>query len=304
MLSLNENEKIILKKYSSLLNGLSQKPGKLYLTNERVIFEDKKNSSNNIYIKLNEIKRYKELRILLKFKTGFDVILESGVNYCFTLGFNFKSFLVKFEETKGSPLEKETEIKHFWLPNILFGLLMMWFVVIPTISFIGSSFDSMMFKLDPIGFIEDGEFSNDDPTYKSSEMNYPNLHGVWGFKDKNGFSTRLKISMKESEDYSSGKYQVSQWYDGDKKFTGGIYDVKDFILVRGKDMYGDFQVLGCKKELYEKFGLNQESNHTYIFSIHEGGYGKPMLRMETNSWNIWNSMFGKSMIKLNNKVEF
>ena len=62
MISLNENEKIISKDYSTLLDGLSQKQGKLYLTNERLIFEDKKNSSNNIYIlnlkRLNHIKNY------------------------------------------------------------------------------------------------------------------------------------------------------------------------------------------------------------------------------------------------------
>ena len=301
MLSLNENEKIISKDYSTLLDGLSHKQGKLYLTNERLIFEDKKNSSNNIYIKLEEIRSYKELRIFLKLKQGFDIKLDSGVNYCFSLGWWFskvEKYLLKLEETKGSPLEKETEIKHFWLPNILFGLLIMWFVVVPTISFIGSSFDSMMLKLDPIGYIEDGEFSNDDPTYmSSSEKGYPNLHGEWVFTDKNGLSTRLKISMKGSEDYLSGKYQVSQSY-------GRNDDVKDFILVTGRDMYGDTQTLGCNKELYEKFGLDPENNIEYIFSIHKGSYGKPMLRMESRSWGIWNSMYGKGMSKINNKVEF
>jgi hypothetical protein len=201
MISLNENEKIILQNHSTLLDGLSQKPGKLYLTNERLIFEDKKNSSNSIYIKLEEIKTYKELRVFIKFKTGIDVILESGINYCFSLGFNFKSFLVKLEETKGSPLEKETNIKHFWLPNILAGLLIGWFVVVPTISFIGSSFDSMMFKLDPIGYIENVDKTNDDVSYDfeiEGDFLFPNLHGEWGFYDKHNdksFNMVINLNM-------------------------------------------------------------------------------------------------------------
>jgi len=142
MISLNENEKIISKDYSTLLDGLSQKQGKLYLTNERLIFEDKKNSSNNIYIKLEEIRSYKELRLFLKLKQGFDIKLDSGINYCFSLGWWFskvEKYLLKLEETKGSPLEKETEIKHFWFPNIIFGLFIFWFVVIPIFTTIYST---------------------------------------------------------------------------------------------------------------------------------------------------------------------
>ena len=126
---------------------------------------------------------------------------------------------------------------------------------------------------------------------------YPNLHGEWVFTDKSGLSTRLKISMKGSENYLSGKYQVSQSW-------GRTDDVKDFILVTGRDMYGDIQTLGCNKELYEKFGLDPENNSEYIFSIHTGSYGEPMLRMESRSWGIWNNMYGKGMGKINNKVEF
>ena len=110
MISLDENEKVILQKNSSLLNGFSQKKGKLYLTNKRLIFEDKKNSNDNIYIKIEEIKSYKELRVLLKFKTGIDVTLENGINYCFTLGLGFKSLLSKLEGVKGNTIPRETSL--------------------------------------------------------------------------------------------------------------------------------------------------------------------------------------------------
>ena len=306
MISLNDNEKVILQKNSSLLNGLSQKTGKLYLTNKRLIFEDKKNSSDIIYIKIEEIKSYKELRILLKFNTGIDVSLENGINYCFTLGLGFKSFLSKLEEVKGNTIPRETGVKHMWFPNIIFGGLILFWVIIPTVNFIGSSFDNIMLKSDTIGYIEDGELTINDPTYKSSEVSgYPNLHGEWVYTDENGLRTELKISMKDSEDYRDGKYKVIQ---SEGSYSFGEYgrdpEIKDFILVVGRDKYGDQQTLGCNKELYEKFGLDPENNSKYIFSIFRGRFGEPMLRMETKSWNIRNNMFGKGMTKLKNTVDF
>ena len=41
-----------------------------------------------------------------------------------------------------------------------------------------------------------------------------------------------------------------------------------------------------------------------IFSIHRDRYGEPMLKMESRSWEICNSMYGKGMTKLKNTVEF
>ncbi len=56
MINLNSDEKSCLKKEkTSLINGLNQKQGKIYLTNERLIFEDSKNSNNNIYLQLSDI---------------------------------------------------------------------------------------------------------------------------------------------------------------------------------------------------------------------------------------------------------
>ena len=305
MISLDDNEKVILQKNSSLLNGLSQKWGKLYLTNKRLIFEDSKNSGNNIYIQLSEIKSYKELKVFYKLTTGFEFVLDNGVHYCFNF-FGIKSLLLKLEEVKGSSIEKEVGVKHHLLPNILFSVLILFWVIIPTVNFIGSSFDNIMLKSDTIGYIEDGELTINDPTYKSSEVSgYPNLHGEWVYTDENGLRTELKISMKDSEDYRDGKYKVIQ---SEGSYSFGEYgrdpEIKDFILVVGRDKYGDQQTLGCNKELYEKFGLDPENNSKYIFSIFRGRFGEPMLRMETKSWNIRNNMFGKGMTKLKNTVDF
>ena len=41
-----------------------------------------------------------------------------------------------------------------------------------------------------------------------------------------------------------------------------------------------------------------------IFSIHKGRYWEPMLKTESRSWEICNSMYGKGMTKLKNTVEF
>lgn len=300
MISLNENEKIISKDYSTLLDGLSQKQGKLYLTNERLIFEDKKNSSNNIYIKLEEIRSYKELRVFLKLQQGFDIKLDSGINYCFSLGWWFskvEKYLLKLEETKGSPLEKETEIKHFWLPNILFGLLIGWFVVIPTISFIGSSFNSMMYKLDPIGYIENEDETNNNVNKvwvsDNEDFYYPNLHGEWGFYDSHNdrrFNLRIKL-----KDYYTGYYEVLTKWDSDKKWK--MEEEGEFEIGLSKDEYGDSKTLGYR--LDELKYKSDYHDRMYIFSVNSmvGGYG---LRLGPK-FEVWNSMFGKRMSKVNNK---
>ena len=115
------------------IDGLNQKPGKLYITNERLIFEDSKNSSNNIYIQLSEIKSYKELKVFYKLTSGFDLVLDNGVHYCFN-PFGGKSLLLKLEELRGSSIEKEVGVKHHLLPNIIFGLIVVFFSISPIIS--------------------------------------------------------------------------------------------------------------------------------------------------------------------------
>ena len=133
MLDLNLEEKVVLKKSTSLIDGLNQKPGKLYITNERLIFEDSKNSSNNIYIQLSEIKSYKELKVFYKLTSGFDLVLDNGVHYCFN-PFGGKSLLLKLEELRGSSIEKEVGVKHHLLPNIICGLIVVFFSISPIIS--------------------------------------------------------------------------------------------------------------------------------------------------------------------------
>ena len=129
MISLNKYEKIILQQHSNLVNGFSIKNGNLFLTNERLIYEDKKIFSNSIYIKIDEIKSYKELRVLLKFTGGINIILESGINYSFSLGYSFKSFLLKLEDVKGNPIKQEQGIQHFWFPNLMSFFLLLFLIV-------------------------------------------------------------------------------------------------------------------------------------------------------------------------------
>lgn len=302
MVELNLNEKVVLKGHSTLLDGFSQKQGKLYLTNERLIFENKKNSSNNIYIKLEEIKSYKELRLFLKLKQGFDIKLNSEINYCFSLGFGFgdvKKWLLKLEDTKGTPLEKETEIKHFWLPNIIFGLLIMWYVIIPTISFVGSSINSLLFKLNPIGYIENVDKTNNDVSYDfeidNKDFYYPNLHGEWSFYDShNDRKFNLRIKLK---DYYTGHYEVWTKWDWDKKWK--MEEEGKFEIGISKDEYGDSQILGYRiDDLKYKSDFN---DRMYIFSVNSmlGGYG---LRLGPR-FEVWNSMFGERMSKVDNQYE-
>tara|TARA_B110001450_G_C17558565_1_gene455750 strand:+ start:80 stop:985 length:906 start_codon:yes stop_codon:yes gene_type:complete len=299
MISLNDNEKVILQKNSSLLNGLSQKTGKLYLTNKRLIFEDKKNSSDIIYIKIEEIKSYKELRILLKFNTGIDVSLENGINYCFTLGLGFKSFLSKLEEVKGNTIPRETGVKHMWFPNIIFGGLILFWVIIPTVNFIGSSFDNIMYKLDPIGYIENVDKTNKDVSYDfeidSEDFYYPNLHGEWGFYDShNDKNFNLIIKLNENE-FSQGNYEVWTKWDSDEKWK--MEEEGKFEIGRSKDQYGDSNTLGYRvDDLKYKSDYN---DRRYIFSVNSmvDGYG---LRLGPR-FEVWNSMFGKRMTKVSNK---
>ena len=298
MVELNLDEKVVLKKSTSLIDGLNQKPGKLYITNERLIFEDSKNSSNNIYIQLSEIKSYKELKVFYKLTSGFEFHLDNGVQYCFNL-FGSKTLLLKLEEVRGSSIEKNIGIRHHWLPNISLGGLVLWFVIIPTISFIGSSFNSMMYKLDPIGYIENVDKTNKDVSYDfeidNEDFYYPNLHGEWGFYDShNDKNFNLIIKLNENE-FSQGNYEVWTKWDSDEKWK--MEEEGKFEIGRSKDEYGDYQTLG-----YRVDHLKYKSDYhdrMYIFSVNSmvGGYG---LRLGPR-FEVWNSMVGERMSKMSNK---
>lgn len=296
MINLNSDEKVVLKKSTSLINGLNQKQGKIYLTNERLIFEDSKNSNNNIYLQLSDIQSYNELKVFYKLPTGVVLNLDNGIQYCFNL-WGSKTFISKLEDLKGSSIVKENGVRHHWLPNILLGILVVWFLVIPTVRFIHSSFNSLMFNLNPVEYIENVHKSTDDVKYDfeiDNEVFYlPNLHGEWGFYDSHNDKTfNIKIKLK---DYDTGDYEVWTKWDWDEKLK--MVEEGKFKIGISKDEYGDNNILGYRiDDLKYKSDFNDRN---YIFSVNSmvGGYG---LRLGPR-FEVWNSMFGERMRKLSNE---
>ena len=98
----------------------------------------------------------------------------------------------------------------------------LFWVIIPTVNFIGSSFDNIMYKLDPIGYIENVDKINKDVSYDFEIDNeyfyYPNLHGEWGFYDShNDKNFNLTIKLNEN-DFYQGNYEVWTKWDSDEKW--------------------------------------------------------------------------------------
>lgn len=299
MINLNAGEKVVLKKSTNLINGLNQKPGKIYLTNERLIFEDSKNSNNNIYLRLSEIQSYKELKVFYKLTSGIEFYLDNGIQYCFNL-FGSKKFLSELEDVKGSSIDKENGIKHHWLPNILFGVLVGWLLVFPTINFIHSSFNSLMFNSNPLEYIENVHKTTHDVGYDfeiDNDVFYlPNLHGEWGFYDDNNDMTfNIKIKLT---DYYTGDYEVWTKLDWDEKWK--MEEEGKFEIGRSKDVYGDNQILGYRIE--DLIYKSDRHDRNYIFSVNSmvGGYG---LRLGPR-FEVWNGMTGERMRKISNESNF
>jgi hypothetical protein len=132
MVDLNLNEKIISKKFVFSL----QSKGTLYITSERLIFEPQQESNNITYISLSEIQNYKHLKIFNKIINGFEFELNNGMKYSFGFLFGHDSFLLKLEEVKGNSIQKSVEVKHSWLMNFLFSILISLFIIYPTFLFL------------------------------------------------------------------------------------------------------------------------------------------------------------------------
>jgi len=235
MIQLNLDEKVVLKKSTSLLDGLKQKQGKIYITNERLIFEDTKNSSNNIYIQLSEIKSYRELKVFIKLNNGFEFHLDNGIKYCFIL-FG-KSILSKLEEVRGSSIKKEIGVRHNWLPNILGGLLIGWFVVIPTISFVGSSVGDLITIVDNqfTKKITISEFNNHKFQLHQRKGGDLSFH-----KDRNFNYILSKLSDEFTFKYDtfSKTFNLEFSYDMDvKKSFSGKFTFNDGVIILDDDLF-------------------------------------------------------------------
>ena len=224
MVELNLDEKVVLKKSTSLLDGLKQKQGKLYITNERLIFEDTKNSSNNIYIQLSEIKSYRELKVFIKINNGFEFHLDNGIKYCFIL-FG-KSILSKLEDVREGSIEKEIGVRHNWLPNILSGLLISWFVIIPMFTTIYSRTTDFVESFE--GFESNDSFDNTIIGVYQMDGNSSSRYYFYSDSTYIEIEGSVKVDVVETE-YDGDKTNISTEYINSKENIGhyGKFKIED-----------------------------------------------------------------------------
>ena len=295
MIHIKEGEKVIAAKFCNHLDGLSQKQGKLYLTSSQVIFEDKKNTSNNIAIALSEISSCQEVKVFNILTFGFQLHLDNGIQHCFSL-FRSKDFLAQIENVLGESIRKSPDVKHHWLANIVLGLVVGWFVIIPAVKGVAQAVNTIRYNLDPVAFIENSRHTIDDVRYRfdldSDQLSYPNLHGEWAFYDSHSDkSWSLNIELEKS---NRGKYVLWYKWDGDESWKRE--EKGDFEVGFSKDQYGDSRLLGYnRKDLKFKSDSNDRN---YLFSAVPMGSGLG-LRLGP-SFGVWNSMFGVRMRKVSN----
>ncbi len=293
MIKLEDNEKIIVKcRAQNFTDSGSPINGTLYLTNTRLIFYSAKKESITMDIALSEIQGLGEFKLLFLFNHGVVIELKNGLKYTYST-WSHKSITSYIKNVYSITRLKNS--KHRWVANILLSAVLIYFVIVPLYNFAVDSYNSFVFKSDPVSYITKLETLNNDPTWSLVEgYGYPNLNGIWSFYDDNNDCSYYLYLRIKGATHEDGKFILYYKFDQSsesKKMLSG-----DFKVVYGKDQYGDKNLLGVKSNTSESdYAYNYGG---YIFSISDWQGGK-CVRLGPSS-NVHNDMFGEAMRKISN----